>query len=187
MAIVVSCPSCGVQLSIPEDHVGKKVRCATCSTVFEANMDAPPPAEVPRRARDWGDEDREREPDDSDAAEDHDSDWERRRRRRDLAPHRGSLILALGIGSVVTGLIGVCCCIFPVISIPLGAVSWVLGSGDLRRIDNGDMDPDGRSTTQAGYICGIIGCGLGVLGLICIALGMIFNISTMMMPGQRRF
>jgi hypothetical protein len=33
-------------------------------------------------------------------------------------------------------------------------------------MDRGDMDPSGRGTTQAGYVCGIIGTILGGLTLL---------------------
>ncbi len=53
------------------------------------------------------------------------------------------------------------------ISIGLGIAAWVMGSGDLRKIQAGSMDPDGEGTTRAGWICGIIGtflCLIVVLG-----------------------
>jgi hypothetical protein len=83
------------------------------------------------------------------------------RRRRDLLPHRGGMILALGI-------LGLAVC--PI----LGPIAWVMGNGDMAEIRNGRMDPEGEGLTQAGKICGIIGtvfllvygcfCGLSFLG-----------------------
>jgi hypothetical protein len=196
MPVEVVCPTCGVKLGIPDDFVGKKVRCASCSAVFEAKVDAPRPMggqnlpapplqEPPRRTRDWGDD--ERDPDADEYNEDRDEDWETRRIRRDLAPHRGGLILGLGIGSVIAGGLGIVCCLLPPISIPLGAVSWIMGQGDLRRIDAGAMDPDGRGSTKGGYICGIIGCALGIVGLVCIGLSVFLNIGIGMMRNKGRF
>lgn len=70
-----------------------------------------------------------------------------------MKPHRGTLILILGIlGLVICG--------------PLGIAAWVMGSGDLKEIDAGTMDPAGRGTTQAGKICGIIGTILMIIGVI---------------------
>jgi hypothetical protein len=70
-----------------------------------------------------------------------------------MKPHRGTLILVLGIlGLVVCG--------------PLGIVAWIMGSGDLKEMDAGTMDPAGRGTTQAGKICGIIATILLILGII---------------------
>jgi hypothetical protein len=76
-----------------------------------------------------------------------------------MKPHRGTLILVFGI----LGLVGVCA--------PLGIVAWILGSGDLKQMDAGAMDPSGRSLTNAGRICGIIATVLLALGiLVCILL-----------------
>jgi hypothetical protein len=70
-----------------------------------------------------------------------------------LAPHRGGVILALGI-------IGIVCCFI------CGIIAWILGSTDLKEMDAGRMDPAGRGLTQAGKICGIISVILGIVGFI---------------------
>lgn len=80
-----------------------------------------------------------------------DRPWERPRRqggvRRDCDPHRGTLILVLGILSLVLSCIG----------LPLGIAAVIMGRRDLKRMDAGEVDPDGRGLTQAGWICGIVG------------------------------
>jgi predicted Zn finger-like uncharacterized protein len=87
--------------------------------------------------------------------------------RRDCEPHRGTLILVLGVVSIVIHILGV----------PLGLPAWIMGSRDLKKMDRGDMDPAGRGTTQAGYICGIIGTLLGALTILgCIAYIGFFSI-----------
>jgi hypothetical protein len=79
--------------------------------------------------------------------------------RRDCEPHRGTLILVLGIVSLVMGGLGLF----------LGLPAWIMGHKDLKKMDSGQMDPSGRSVTQAGYVCGIIGTILGgVYGLFCV-------------------
>jgi uncharacterized membrane protein len=78
-----------------------------------------------------------------------------------MKPHRGTLILVLGILGLV-----VCA--------PLAIAAWVMGSGDLKQMDAGTMDPSGRGNTQAGKICGIIGTILMVIGII--VLGILFTI-----------
>lgn len=70
-----------------------------------------------------------------------------------MKPHRGNLILVLGILSLV-------------LCAPLGIPAWIMGSGDLKQMDAGAMDPSGRSVTNAGRICGIIGTILMALGLV---------------------
>jgi predicted Zn finger-like uncharacterized protein len=80
--------------------------------------------------------------------------------RRDCEPHRGTLILVLGVVSIVIHILGV----------PLGLPAWIMGARDIKKMDRGDMDPSGRGTTQAGYICGIIGTLLGALTVLgCVA------------------
>jgi hypothetical protein len=75
-----------------------------------------------------------------------------------MKPHRGTLILILGIlGLVVCG--------------PLGIAAWVMGANDLKEMDAGTMDPSGRGTTQGGKICGIIAC---VLMVVAFILGLVF-------------
>ncbi len=49
-----------------------------------------------------------------------------------------------------------------------------MGSGDLKQMDAGTMDPSGRGNTQAGKICGIIGTILLIIGVI--VFGILFTI-----------
>jgi len=76
-------------------------------------------------------------------------------------PHRGVLILVLGILSIVL------CGFFT------GIPAWVMGNNDLKEMEQGIMDPSGRGMTQAGRIIGmiitILGCGCGSLyGILMI-------------------
>jgi hypothetical protein len=60
-----------------------------------------------------------------------------------VAPHRGGLILALGVVSWV--------------SCPLlGLAAWIMGNSDLRRMRARRMDPEGIPLTQAGQILGMV-------------------------------
>lgn len=104
---------------------------------------------------------------DEDLDDEDDRPWEHPGRfgvRRDWEPHRGTLVLVLGILSVV--LISLCA----FIGVPLGIAAWIMGHRDLRKMADNVMDPYGKGTTQAGWICGIIGtilcflCSLGWLG-----------------------
>ena len=62
---------------------------------------------------------------------------------RHLQPHRGVLILVFGILAFAV------CFIF-------GICAWVMGNTDLRAMDAGQMDPEGRGMTQAGKVVGMI-------------------------------
>ncbi|MFT5301302.1 MAG: hypothetical protein ACI814_002105 [Mariniblastus sp.] len=75
------------------------------------------------------------------------------RSNRYQVPHRGGLILALGIISWV-------------VSCPLfGVIAWIMGSGDLREMRAGRMDSSGMGLTQAGQILGMIHSILLLLGI----------------------
>jgi len=81
-----------------------------------------------------------------------------------MKPHRATTVLVLGILGLV-------------ICAPLGIAAWIMGNTDLKEMDAGQMDPSGRSTTNAGRICGMIATVLlilGVLGFIAaMALGVL--------------
>ena len=78
-----------------------------------------------------------------------------------LKPHRGTLVLVLGI-------LGIACCFI------CGIIAWVMGNNDLKEMDAGIMDPEGKSITQAGKICGMVSVGLQILGLLIWVISMIF-------------
>jgi len=84
-----------------------------------------------------------------------------------MKPHRGTLILVLGILGLV-------------ICTPLAIVAWVLGSGDLKEMDAGTMDPAGRGNTQAGKICGIIGTVLLIISVFVVGIFFIFGFAAAM-------
>ncbi|MHC4072644.1 MAG: DUF4190 domain-containing protein [Planctomycetota bacterium] len=82
-----------------------------------------------------------------------------------LRPHRGTLILVLGI-------LGLVCCFI------CGIVAWVMGNNDLRDIDAGRIDPSGRGLTQAGKICGMVSVALQIVGLLIWLMIMAIGIGT---------
>jgi hypothetical protein len=86
--------------------------------------------------------------------------------RRDGEPHRGVLILVLGIVSLAAMFLNGCYLLGVLIGLPLGITAWVLGNGDLRKIKNREMDEEGLGMTQAGWICGMIGVILHSLVLL---------------------
>lgn len=99
---------------------------------------------------------RRRRRDDDDDDDDYDDydDYEGGGRRQ---PHRGTLIVVLGILSLVA-------------CAPLGIGAWMMGSADLAAMRAGRMDPSGKDMTQIGYILGIIGTVLFLLSLSAMCL-----------------
>ena len=80
--------------------------------------------------------------------------------------HRGVLILVLGIIGWVSG-----CPVFSV-------MAWVMGSADLREMELGRMDPEGRAITQAGRILGMIYTLLWVGAMVLAAVFFVFVVAT---------
>ena len=67
-----------------------------------------------------------------------------------LKPHRGVVVLVLGILGLVVCFI-------------CGIIAWVMGNNDLREMEAGQMDPSGMGLTKAGKICGMIGVILAIV------------------------
>jgi heme/copper-type cytochrome/quinol oxidase subunit 4 len=85
------------------------------------------------------------------------TDQSGRHRQDSLQSHRGRLILTLGVLSfVVAGVLT---------AIP----AWVMGSGDLKKMDAGIMEPEGRALTMAGRILGKV-CTILTIVILAIAL-----------------
>jgi len=61
-------------------------------------------------------------------------------------PHRGGLILLLGISSTVL----LCSLGLGPVGLALGILAWTLGNRDLAKMKNGDMDYAGHGMTGAG-------------------------------------
>ncbi|MCX7045491.1 MAG: DUF4190 domain-containing protein [Candidatus Sumerlaeota bacterium] len=77
-----------------------------------------------------------------------------------MKPHRGILILVLGILGMV-------------VCLPCGIAAWIMGSRDLKEMDAGRMDPNGRGQTYAGRVLGMIATILAIIALVvAIALAL---------------
>ena len=74
-----------------------------------------------------------------------------------LAPHRGGLILVMGILSFAV------CGVF-------GIVAWIMGNKDLAEMRAGRMDPSGEGMTQIGRIIGMVVVLLNVVSLLILVV-----------------
>ena len=83
-----------------------------------------------------------------------------------LEHHRGTLILVLGILSLVG------CTFFT------GIPAWIMGKGDLAKMKGDQMDSDGKVFTKAGMICGMISCILSIITIV--GLGLLIALGTAM-------
>ena len=178
MAETVGCPNCQRKLQVPEQYLGQKVQCPECQHLFIATTmavsaqpipaPAPPPAGAakPRRYEEDDDEDlapRRRRSRDDDDDDDFDEFHRPRHLRNRFMPHRGGMIMAMGLVALVGGL---SFCLPAVV----GPVAWALGTWDLREIREGRKDPEGESMTRAGQVCGIVASVLMILGALVFAL-----------------
>ncbi len=68
-----------------------------------------------------------------------------------VAPHRGGVILALGI-------LGLVVCVI------CGIFAWVMANNDLRKMAAGQMDRSGEPLTQAGRIVAIVAVIMKLVG-----------------------
>ncbi len=158
MPTMTRCPGCKSQLRVPDGSVGRQVKCPTCGTQFVA-VSEEEVATDPATARWFEDEPEEHQ-------EQEYEERPRRVRRRDYEPHRGGLILALGIIGLV-------------ICAPLAIPAWIMGESDLKKIRAGIMDPEGEGLTQAGRILGIIGTILCLIGCVCGGLYTVLVIASL--------
>jgi hypothetical protein len=197
MSTFVDCPSCGRPLRVTDDLSGGRLRCPACDSSFDSTPAAsetnsetaadtaaagptpgtpwsvtpsarPAPAPPPPPPSDVA-------PGDSDERDEREGDederpWEERydepEVRRDCEPHRGNVVLILGIMSLV---------LFwaPLVGLILGIVVTLMGRTDMKKIEDGQMDPQGKGTTLAGWICGIIGTIFGALATLYLLFAIV--------------
>jgi hypothetical protein len=97
-----------------------------------------------------------------------------------MRPHRGGLILGLGITSLalpfvttIGSLIVPFCSCAGILSLGCAIAAWIMGSSDLNAMQTRQMDPSGRGQTSAGRTCAIISVALHAAGLLLLILFMI--------------
>ena len=178
MPEIIHCPQCERKLRVPEELLGRTVKCPTCGVTFTAPTVAAPevlPAEeVPEPAplefqqeqhsgstgaAEVGGEMRARQYQEFGPSS--------RGQRVYQTPHRGTLILVLGI-------LGIVLCGF------VAPIAWIMGNQDLKEMRAGRMDPTGEGITNGGRICGMIGTILLVLQCCGVAAMIAATLPAMM-------
>lgn len=170
MSIRFTCHECSNLLTVPDQHAGKSARCPSCQAI------SPVPIESASLSNDL-----KSLPANVGAEKQVDNPFAKPVSPQAGSgvgyaapmgyaggfqePHRGGLILALGIMSLFCN----------AMLIP-GILAWVLGSSDLKKMKTGVMDPSGHGTTQAGMIIGIIATCLVVLAILFYIVMIIFVI-----------
>lgn len=160
MPIELVCSGCGQRLQVREEDAGKQARCPRCQAVSSVPAaptsgsfaPSPPPgasAQPSSAGNPYA-----QPPSFAGEAPSYSA------RTSYVKAHRGGTILTLGI-------IGLLCCAI------CAPIAWILGAGDMKAINNGYMDPSGRTQTQVGMILGIIGTilhGLVIVLQIVLAI-----------------
>ena len=166
MSIEFSCGQCQSILRVPQEHAGKQARCPQCDFINTIPLATNTANEPPGQGEPKGQRPENQStaylsktpatpgpsnPYDPPNASQGTTQW--------VEPHRGSIILVLGILSVVSN-----CCFLP------GIIAWSMGSTDLSKIAAGKMDPSGEQLTRIGMILGIIGTCIGIGGILLTGL-----------------
>ncbi len=179
MSEIITCPSCRRKLNLREEYLGQTVRCPACGGEFTAEAPEPfsprpvlrpepeePPDEHRRREPSWDEDRPRRRPRREDAYEEGEAYADRWRYRR---PHRGAVILTLGI-------LGLALFWIPLAGWILGGIALGMGSSDEAEMARGAMDRSGRGQTQAGKICGLIAVILSTIWFFtCCTLRVAFR------------
>lgn len=98
--------------------------------------------------------------------------------RRDCEPHRGSWIQLLGTGSFIMGLLSFFLCgISGLVAVPAGVCALVMANRDLAKMEEGIMDPAGRTQTNTGRQLAMLGV---IFGALCgVGYGFIFALQAL--------
>ena len=162
MPIEFSCPKCNTTLRVPDEHAGKQARCPTCQAVVEVEA-----VNEPMLEPDFGAPQASMQPPMKDftqpMATPNPYASTSAGPRPHLVAHRGGMVLTMGILALLCNLFAV-----------PGIIAWVMGRSDLKQMDAGYMDPEGRGLTQAGMILGIIGTSFVILGIVIWVIYIVF-------------
>ena len=183
MAIEFKCQGCQKTLRVPDEFGGRKAKCPNCQTILQVpaedgtaeSLQVQPPFESPSDPFAG-----------LDSFESPESSYEKpsgfgqssvagtnpygspqsqpppASRRPSGTPHRGGLILGLGIGSIFCNV-----CMIP------GILAVTFGMTDLDLMKKGQMDNGGRGLTLAGSIIGGIMTGITLLVLLLRIIALI--------------
>lgn len=196
---LVSCPECQRKLRVPDDLIGKNVKCPTCGHTFvadpvsQAPPPPPPPEEKPARTSKVSRDDRDDDEDDEDRPrrkraisrrnddddEDEDDDRPRRSRSRhgrdddddeDDDDDRPRRRRRYLAPHRGSTVLVLGIMSFFFVPIILGPIAWIMGNTDLAEMRAGRMDREGESQTQAGRVCGMISTLLFIGVIVCFCM-----------------
>jgi hypothetical protein len=181
MPTIVRCPHCQCQLKLPDEYFGRQVRCPSCKAEFQAALPAPPapipppgppvpnisttPYPTPNQGYpppNQGYPPPYQQPDRGYDPPGGYYDEPRPRRRREPKPHRGGVILTLGLLAFFLSW-------FPLVGWILAGFCISMAQSDLPSLRNGRMDEGGLGMTQTGQVFGIIGAVINTIIIIVLS------------------
>jgi DNA-directed RNA polymerase subunit RPC12/RpoP len=211
MSTIVDCPTCTRRLNVPEEMLGRPVRCPDCGNTFEAGpggvvlpVDGPDAGSGPPPAGSHGVKAASPGPAEPNphmrscpscgrqldeqavhcryCGEDLAEEVDRPWERTRRRRVRRDCEPHRGTTVLVLGILSL---VLGVLGLPLGIVAWILGSKDLKKMDAQAMDPEGRGLTQAGRICGIVGTCMQSFFLLLVVLYFVFLFAFLMPMAAR--
>jgi hypothetical protein len=96
--------------------------------------------------------------------------------RRDCDPHRGELLRFLGKASAAFGAVSMFTLIPSCVGLPFGVAVVALARHDLRRMDRGLMDPQGREMAETAEAYALGGAVMSLLGLAVLSLPLLVGL-----------
>ena len=168
MAIEFKCQGCQKTLRVPDEFAGRKAKCPNCQTILKvpaanetvAPQQVQPPIESssdlfagldsPDSTSSYG----QSSPSPSATGNPYSRPQAQSYQGSGGTPHRGGLVLGLGIGAMACNF-----CLVP------GILAVVFGLADLRAMKEGRMDNEGHGLTLAGTIMGGIMTGIAALAI----------------------
>jgi hypothetical protein len=86
--------------------------------------------------------------------------------RRDVMPHRGNWLRALGTAAAVCGFLSLCTGLTALAAVPLAIAAYELARHDLARMHAGLMDPAGREDAEAARAWAVLGLLFSLPGIL---------------------
>jgi hypothetical protein len=158
---LIRCPHCGKEYKLWQNFIGKVIKCVSCGQRF-TGVDSEGAYQKPAAEEEEEKRPSRGRPQAGGVEEEEEARGESR--LGDLKPHRGVLILVLGILALPT-----------LCGIILGPIAWVMAINDLKEIREGRMDPKGEGLTTGGWICGMLGTIIAVA--CCVICGILLIIA----------
>ena len=194
MNVEFQCQNCSTTLRVDRQYLGRQARCPNCKTVNQvaqqqpavderplgsdakvaaaASEPEPLSLEIPSQATGSAHWPASEAGSQGFRPNPHTSPSSRSTAWHGNNPHRGGLILTLGILAAT--------CNFFLVP---GILAWAMGAADLKKMNAGYMDPEGKGITTAGMVLGIVFTLLLLVPLVLYVFFILFVIAAAVIAG----